>query len=188
MNMNVRVPIPIMNVFMHVDVPRQRVAKPPDADANEHHAHATFRPTGQGFQRQHFAKQKRQRANDDDPGGVAQSPPKPGEPRSRTTLDRERGDCGEVIHSRKDVNHSSSKCGDDDGNHKVSAFRTIAPAWPAGADQTTRPTRLPESGADLMNRAQRSKAALGARSEERPTPRGSSEQLRHALFQHANPI
>ena len=76
----------------------------PEADANQRGADNPFTPRRNRFDwRQQIPQQHRQGGDDDDAGGVADTPGPAGHPAAAAAVDGERADCRQMIGARQYV-------------------------------------------------------------------------------------
>lgn len=123
-NVDMRVSLTIVGVFMHVDMASVCAAESPDADAQQDNANETFSPGGKGIQWQHAAQCDGKQSNDQHAGGVAKSPPHARGPGTAAGIKRQWGDCGEMVWSGEDMNDSCGEGAGDDRDHDcLSGFR-----------------------------------------------------------------
>ena len=99
MNVDVRVGLSIVRMFMEVDMVLERTTQAPDANAKQDDTDETFRPRGQRFERKNLAQSEREETDDQHAGGMAEPPANARGPGAAPGIQGEGRDGREVVRS-----------------------------------------------------------------------------------------
>ncbi len=115
---DVNMAISVVFMFVRVDIVLQRTTQCPQTDAEQHHTHEPFAPSGNPFHRNHVLQREQQQPHERDTRRMTQAPTRARQPRSTRATHRQWCDCREMIRPCPDVNRpgdESRECCDDDG-------------------------------------------------------------------------
>lgn len=122
MRVDVNMAISLVFVFVRVNIVFQRTFQCPQTDAEQHHAHEPFAPSGNPFHRNHVLECEQQQSHKRDARRMTQAPTRSRQPCRARTTHRQWRDRRQMIRPRPDMHRpgdESCESGDDDGGDQA---------------------------------------------------------------------